>query len=460
MPLIATYIVPHPPIIIPDIGKGEEQKVQNTLNAYRQIAKEIKDLMPDTIIISSPHALTYGDYFHVSPIKTMMGDFTQFGVGDLECYPTCDTKLVNAIEKKAKSSGFPMGTQGSKNYKLDHGVCVPLYFINREYDNYKLVVVSPSALSSTAHYHAGKIIHSAIPREKRVVWIASGDLSHKLKEDGPYGYEPQGPLFDKEITTSLSEGDFLKLLEFKPKYCHKVAECGVGSFTMMAGALDGYDIKSELLSYEGPFGVGYAIIKYTDLEFSTSRHFDVMYKSILDDSIKDMRSKEDEYIKLARESLEYFIRNRKKLPLNKDIDDELLNTKAGVFVSIHLNNRLRGCIGTIKSTKKNTAEEIIDNAISAGTRDYRFPKIKESELELLEYKVDVLLPPEYIKSEDELDIKKYGVIVSSGYKKGLLLPNIEGVHSIDEQVSIAKQKARIEDYEEVTLQRFEVIRHE
>ncbi len=459
MSIVATYIVPHPPLIIPDIGRGDEKKIQKTIDAYHKIAKEINEIKPDTIIISSPHAVSYKDYFHISPIINMQGDFSHFGIEDVEMYPKCDTDLVYQIEKKAKAIDFPMGTLGTINQKLDHGVTVPLYFVNKYFDSYKLIVLGPSGLSSINHYHAGKVIQAVIPRDKKVVWIASGDLSHKLLDSGPYGFEPQAPNFDKEISKALSEGNFLELLSLSSKHCRKVAECGIGSFTMMAGALDGYQVKPELLSYEGPFGVGYAVVKYTDLEFSTSRHFDVIYQSIMDSSINELRQNEDPYVTLARASLEYYVKNKRKLDPPSNLKDELLKTKAGVFVSLHLNDKLRGCIGTVIPTKGSIAEEIIDNAISAGTRDYRFNPVKKKELNKIEYSVDVLMPPERIESKDKLDVKKYGVIVSSGHKTGLLLPNLDGIDTVDEQINIAKQKAGINDYEDYKLHRFEVIRH-
>ena len=141
------------------------------------------------------------------------------------------------------------------------------------------------------------------------------------------------------------------------------------------------------------------------------------------------------------------------------IIDELINNKAGVFVSIHKNDLLRGCVGTIQPATNCIADEIIHNAVSAGIMDNRFTQVRKRELQYLQYKVDVLLKPEAIKSIKELDIKKYGVIVSHNYKTGLLLPNIEGIDSVEEQVRIAKEKAGIRDNEKVTMKRCEVIRH-
>ena len=137
----------------------------------------------------------------------------------------------------------------------------------------------------------------------------------------------------------------------------------------------------------------------------------------------------------------------------------MLSKRAGTFVSIHKNGALRGCIGTIAPTCNSIAEEILQNAISAGTNDPRFPMITTDELPWLEISVDVLSEPEPISSTDKLDVKRYGVIVTSGHKRGLLLPNLDGIDNVNQQINIACQKAGIPAGEEIELQRFEVVRH-
>ena len=138
---------------------------------------------------------------------------------------------------------------------------------------------------------------------------------------------------------------------------------------------------------------------------------------------------------------------------------ELTDNRAGVFVSLKLDGNLRGCIGTISPTTQSIADEIIQNAISAGTEDPRFPPVSEEELKRLIYSVDILGCAEKIKSTDELNPEKYGVIVSVGHKRGLLLPNLEGIDTAEEQVSIALKKAGISPAENYRLERFEVVRH-
>ena len=147
------------------------------------------------------------------------------------------------------------------------------------------------------------------------------------------------------------------------------------------------------------------------------------------------------------------------IPVPEDINSELINKKAGAFVSIHKFGKLRGCIGTIIPTRKNIATEIIYNAISASTNDNRFNPIEIAELPYLDIKVDVLGPIEDIDSREELNPKKYGVIVYTDNKRGLLLPDLNGIDTIEKQIEIAKRKANI-TFENYKLQRFEVIRHE
>jgi AmmeMemoRadiSam system protein A len=163
-------------------------------------------------------------------------------------------------------------------------------------------------------------------------------------------------------------------------------------------------------------------------------------------------------VKLAKDTVEQYIRNRKIIGPPADPVPEM-NAKAGVFVSLKKKGELRGCIGTFQSTTENVATEIIQNAVSAATQDPRFPPVSKSELGALEYSVDVLTEPEKVKSKKDLDPKKYGVIVKSGDRKGLLLPDLEGVDTVDEQVSIASMKAGIYLGEDIELYRFEVRRY-
>lgn len=460
MALLGAFIVPHPPLILPGVGRGDEKKVGRTIDSYKEVAKRIAELGPDTIIITSPHSIMYSDYFHISPGKGATGNFRRFGAGEVSFQVEYDAEFVEALEKAAEKNGIEAGTLGEKDPSLDHGTMVPLYFINQQRKEYKLVRIGISGLSVTDHYRLGKCITETSDKlGRKIVFVASGDLSHKLKEDGPYGFAAEGVQFDREITKAMAEGDFLKFLSFSPDLCEAAAECGLRSFVIMAGALNGRQVMPELLSYEGTFGVGYAVCSYTITGMDDSRQFDKVFEEKQKEYARERQKDEDAYVSLARLSLETYIKTGKVAKLPDKLPAEMSENKAGVFVSLKKYGQLRGCIGTIAPVTESIAEEILRNAVSAAVEDPRFAPVDESDLYDLVYSVDVLSPAEPIRSEEELDVKRYGVIATSGRKRGLLLPNLEGVDTVEQQVSIAKKKAGIYDNEKVNLERFEVVRH-
>lgn len=460
MPLLETFIVPHPPLIVPEVGRGNEREILKIIEAYQKVAQEIAHLAPDVIIVISPHSVMYGDYIHISPGSGARGDLGRFGAGKVAIEKDYDTALVLALSEQARLTGIFAGTLGEKDKSLDHGVIIPLYFVEKYYQDYRLLRISISGLSLLDHYRFGQCIMKAIDDlGRKAVIIASGDLSHRLKEDGPYGLSPEGPEFDKQITEAMASGDFMRFLTFEEDFTEAAGECGLRSFIEMAGALDGLAVKPEFLSYQGNFGVGYAVCSYKITGKDTGRKFGDLFEQAQRKSLSAAREAEDDYVSLARMSLETYIKSQRPLKRPPSLAADLLQKKAGVFVSLKKDGRLRGCIGTIEPTQDCIADEIIRNAISAGTQDPRFETVGEEELDSLVYSVDVLSPAEPIDSIRELDAKRYGVIVTRGRRRGLLLPNLEGVDTPEKQVAIALQKAGIDAHEQYAMERFEVVRH-
>lgn len=439
MSVAAAYMVPHPPLIVPEIGRGQEQGILDTIRAYRQVADEIAAIRPDTIVVTSPHAVMYRDYFHISPGEGAFGDFGQFGAGQVRLDVRYDVEFVRELEKLAGEKHFPAGTDGERQKNLDHGTMVPLYFINRCYKDYRLVRIGLSGLPLSEHYKLGTYIEETSQRlGRRTVFIASGDLSHYLKEDGPYGYRQEGTEYDRKIMEIMERGAFGELLNFPEAFLERAGECGHRSFTIMAGAVGDRVTEARKLSYEGPFGVGYGVCAYRTA----------------------CREEEpDAYVALARQSLETYVRTGKMLQMPDALPKEMTDRRAGAFVSLKKDGALRGCIGTIQGVRDSLAEEIIENAVSAGVHDPRFLPVTEKELDHLVYSVDVLGDTEEIEGPEDLDVGRYGVIVSRGVRRGLLLPNLEGVDTVEEQIDIARQKAGIGADEPVKLERFEVVRH-
>ena len=460
MSVIAAFCVPHPPRIIPEVGRGGEKQIEKTRNAYKEVARMVAKARPETIIITSPHSVMYSDYFHISPGKSATGSFASFRAPEVSFEESYDTELVNTIEDICREKDFPAGSLGQKDPSLDHGTMVPLYFIEQEYRDFDIVRIGLSGLSYEQHYRLGMIIKEAVEKlKRRVVFIASGDLSHKLQEYGPYGFAPEGPKYDERIMNVLSSGDFGQLMDFDEDFCDKAAECGHRSFIIMSGALDGLNVASTMLSHEDITGVGYGIVTfYPEKEDPSHCIFDIRTNARKTELEEKLRTSDD-FVRLAYLTINEYILSGRIIDIPADISESLLTQKAGAFVSIHEHGKLRGCIGTIAPVTDCVASEIISNAVSASTRDPRFSPIKPDELPYLDISVDVLDAPEDISSPDELDVKKYGVIVTSGAKRGLLLPNLDGVDTVEDQIAIAKQKAGITDNETIKLQRFEVTRH-
>ena len=460
MAVLGAFMVPHPPMIVPAVGRGSEAQIEETTKAYEQAAKEIAGLRPETIIITSPHSVMYSDYFHISPGRKAKGSFADFRAGQVKFTEEYDEELTDRICLLSMEQGFPAGTMGERNPRLDHGTMVPLWFIRRHYDGFRIVRTGLSGLPLADHYRFGMMLKEAAEAENRkVVIVASGDLSHKLQTYGPYGFAPEGPEYDKRIMDVCGRGAFGELLDFDETFCEKAAECGHRSFVIMAGAFDGMAVEAKALSHQDVTGVGYGICTFYPKGEDEERHFLDRYLKRKETKLAEQAEKADPYVKLARQSLEAYIRNGTFIHVPDGLPEEMLKTRAGAFVSIHKHGKLRGCIGTIFPTAENVAQEIIRNAVSASTRDPRFDPVSEDELKWLEINVDVLGKPEKIDSTADLDVKRYGVIVSCGYKRGLLLPDLDGVDTPQQQIAIAMQKGGIRESDPYTLERFEVVRH-
>ena len=461
MPITGAVIVPHPPLIIPTVGQGKEREVQATIDAYRAVARQVAEWNPEVLIVTSPHTAMYADYFHISPGKGATGDMSAFGAPQTRFAAQYDGELRDEVIRQAEAANVRAGTLGEKDPSLDHGTFLPLYFLQEAGINCPILRIGLSGFSPLEHYRLGQCVAKAVDKlERKAVFVASGDLSHKLKDNGPYGYAPEGPIFDRRVTDAMSSGDFLQFLTIDPGLCDRAAECGLRSFQIMAGTLDGLAVDAKLLSHEGVTGVGYGVATFAVTGSDESRYFAAQCEEIEHARLTERKAAEDPWVKLARLSLETFVCTGKRLDTLPDgLPDEMTARSAGAFVSLHVHGQLRGCIGTTGPTTENVAWEIVQNAVSACSRDPRFAPVRANELDSLEYSVDVLGTPEPILSPTGLDVKRYGVIVSCGGRRGLLLPDLDGVDTVEQQIDIARRKGGISSREKYTLERFEVVRH-
>lgn len=454
------YLMPHPPIIIHAIGKGEELKLYKTTLACNQIAEEISNLKPETIIVVTPHGPMFSDAICILDDEQIEGDLTQFQCHEVKMSVKLDRELNELILKLSQKGDIPVVSVDQhllkmyhRPFELDHGVVVPLYFINEKYQDYQLVHITYAPLSDRQLYKFGMVLQEAVKQlGKKAVMIASGDLSHKLKEEKVnYGEE-----FDRQFLTHLKKGEILEIFDLDKKMVGLAAECGLRSMKVMSGAMDGLKYEGDVLAYQCPFGVGYGTVKFNYLGIGI-KGLKYIEKS---PKIKEVSllQKENPYVYVARKTLEDFYQQTKTVLTQDELPGELFTKRKGVFVSLKKYGQLRGCIGTIFPTTDCVATEIMKNAMSAATQDPRFIPVEEEELNELIISVDVLTSPISCHKED-LNPKKYGVIVSAGMKKGVLLPDLEGIETVEEQLTIACHKAGIDETKPYDIERFEVIRY-
>ncbi|KUK13637.1 MAG: AmmeMemoRadiSam system protein A [Synergistetes bacterium] len=439
MGLVLGALTPHPPIIIPEIGGPEVEKVKSTVEGFRALARRVREKNPQRIIVITPHNIVLGDAVGVLWADNFRGSLGQFGGPRDFSYPS-DREFVESFVRKAQARGLPVDVV--RNSRLDHGVLVPLYYLLGVKANLPLVIMSFAFLPPYTLYEIGAFLEDVLFEDPvPTILIASGDLSHRLTYDAPAGYSPQGKEFDRKIVDIIRNFDKDELLKMDPYFLEEAGECGYRPIVILFGAFDKWEVKTEVLSYEGPFGVGYCVA--------------AIYPQ------RRVVKEEHPLVKLARKAVETFVKEGKIIspPSPSEMIPEM-KERAGVFVSIKKRGKLRGCIGTYLPTRKNVAEEVIRNAIAACSEDPRFEPVREDELPYLEYSVDVLTEPEPVYDLRELDPKVYGVIVeASDGRKGLLLPDLEGVDTVEEQIDIASRKAGILPGEPINIYRFRVRRY-
>lgn len=457
-------IAPHPPIIIPEVGGEERHGASKTIDGITHLAAEIKRRKPETVVVITPHAPLFRDAVTVSMLDLLEGTLGQFGAHHLKFAYENDIELASEMLRQAVPLEVTAAGLEDDDYEhhhigrdLDHGALVPLYFLREQGLKHQLVWVAIGMLTSDELYAFGFAIQKAVAKlQRRTVVLVSGDLSHRLTADAPAGYDPRGIEFDRLVEHSLSSGQFISLLDLDEKLSEAAGECGLRPIQIGLGALDGYKVEAQVLSYEGPFGVGYLTALLEPHSHDQPSTLKSMRKQV-HDRITRLRQDETPEVRLARSTLERYVSSGEMLELDGLPKD--WQRRAGVFVSIKKKGQLRGCIGTTEPTRANLAEEIIHNAISAGTEDPRFGPVQKDELDQLVYSVDILAESEAIDGPESLDPQRYGVIVRSGRKSGLLLPLLDGVDTVEEQLQIVRQKAGIPAGESVKMWRFEVVRY-
>ncbi len=460
-----TAVVPHPPIIISAVGREAVAKVDNTIKSLKKVSRQIADFKPDTVVVISPHGPVFRDAIAVFDGNMIRGDLSSFNASQEEVEVSIDSDYIALLERESRKQGINLvrldqDTAYLYNIerKLDHGALVPMLFLKEEGIKAKYVNITYGLYPFADLYAFGAAIRNVGKNTgRKIVVIASGDLSHCLSPDAPGGFSPEGEIFDKEILGILKEGKSERLFKLDETLIEKAGECGLRSIVTALGALDGQAFTPEVLSYEGPFGVGYLVGTFIPKEESAPSLLNKLQEKEKQ-RVSNEREKESFPVAVARNTVEGHVREGKAPDPSQDILEEFSGA-AGVFVSLKKKGQLRGCIGTTEPTTENVITEIVQNAISAAFKDPRFPAVREKELDEISYSVDVLQPPKPVKGIKDLNPKEYGVIVESNGKRGLLLPDLPGIEDSEEQVRIACEKAGISPEEDICYYRFKVKRY-
>ncbi|MFH1169546.1 MAG: AmmeMemoRadiSam system protein B [Chloroflexota bacterium] len=373
----------------------------------------------DTFIIMGPNHTGMG-----KPFSIMTGGSWQTPLGDVEI----DSELAGRI--LAASSYLE---EDAAAHLREHSIEVQLPFLQYFKPDVRIVPIVFAQAGGEVYKEIGREIARAVSEAGReVVLMASSDMTH---------YEPRASAGrkDSQAIAAILELDEDELLR-------RVAELDI--------SMCGYGPVVSLISAARELGAQAAeLVKYQTSGDASGDYASVVgYAGII-----IRKSGLHPLVQLAKTAVETYVREGKVVRPGELTPE--MKERAGTFVSIHKLGALRGCIGTFEPGRKNVAEEIITNAISSATRDPRFSPVTARELADLDYSVDVLTRPEPVADKGQLDPKKYGVIVECGWRRGLLLPDLEGVDSVDQQIDICRQKGGIGPDEDVKLYRFEVKRY-
>ena len=421
---------PHPPVLVPQVGRGREEEARQSAEAMKKLGRVLGEEMPSLLLVLSPHAPFAGG-ITFSVAESYGGDFSMFGAltpqfsfpGD----PERGLRLAGDL-----FSRFPAVVSRKKKLLLDHGALVPLSFLSAGDGGRQpgIILANPIGLSPSRAFELGTYLASLADEDQ---WglVASGDLSHRVTREAPAGFSPAGARFDSLVVEALRNSDPSALLRLDAGQIEEAGECGLRSALIFLGLARKRNVR--LLSYEAPFGVGYAVA-YAPLHAAPD---------------------------LARKVLETFFaegdaRAREEAAHLSGLPE--MAERAGCFVSLKKKGGLRGCIGTILPRKADLAEEIAENSLSAAFGDPRFPPVEQRELEDISITVDILSVPEAVSDTALLDPKKFGVIVEKGGARGVLLPDLEGVDTVEAQLSIAARKAGIADWHSAAVRKFSVRR--
>src|SRR2546423_11542909 len=308
--LVFAGIAPHPPIMVPEVGRGAIAEVRNSIDGMADLTRRIIESKAETVVLISPHAPLEASAFVAYDGPQLYGDFAKFRAPTATAHAELDDELLNEITRSAAADDLIV--MKIRGQDLDHGTAVPLYFLQRNGWNGRVVALGYSFLPNDDHLRFGKCIANAIAKVgRRVAFVASGDLSHRLKPDAPAGYNPNAHLFDEEVVEAIRSCTTNRILNIDQEMRRTAGECGYRSMLVAIGATRDLDANCEVISYEAPFGVGYLVAQLAG------------NAGMLPTSAVEIPA-------LARRTIETFITSSEVIDPPDDLPD-LFSARAGCF---------------------------------------------------------------------------------------------------------------------------------
>jgi len=446
-PIAFAGLMPHAPILVPGVGGERLADAAATAEAMTAVARHAVAVHPEGVVLISPHSPRQPGAFGVWQTPRLRGSLAAFGSPEDQVDLPLDRAFADRLETEAGRRQLRTWRIGGE--PLDHGAMVPLCYLVWAGWKGPTVVLSLNYTGEGGRDDLGRAIAATaeeLPR--RVAVIASGDMSHRLTPTAPCGFHRDAHRFDELFIALLREGAYGNVRQIDPGLQEVAAEDAADS-TVVALAAAGYRNDGHaVLSYEGPFGVGYGVaILYEPKETPDAGGAAAGAAGNVVSHFADLPA-------IARRAVESEFSGGPRSPPFQAAGK--LTARHGVFVTVRTaKGELRGCRGSLQPMEKDLVQETWRNALATAFHDYRFPPVQAAELPELRFSVTVLAELEPVAAEAELDPAVYGVVVSAkDGRKGVLLPSIRGIDAVNQQLGIARRKADIGPDERISIQRF------
>jgi MEMO1 family protein len=428
--IVAGALVAHPPILLVEVGGVQSERVRATAEAMRQLDGILAQAEADVVIVISPHSPSSMTSLPVRRAAHAAGDLGRFHAPQIRFEADTDVVLANGLVLDGQRAGFSL--IWAEQTDLDHGVVVPLHSLPKTMANKRCVFLGVSGWLLYRFVEFGAWLHGRLS-ERSAILIASGDLSHRLTPEAPYGFRPEGQVFDKLVIDALRGHEWERIEGVDPDLVEEAGECGLRPLAILLGAARAAGLVSQVLSYEGPFGVGYPVVAFSSGALELGPALDIQ--------------------ELGRRAIDTYLRTRQLIPPPDPIPANL-QAPSAVFVTLRKHGELRGCVGSVRPIEPTAAHELIRYAVASAIRDPRFDPVRLDEVQHLTITVQLLDPAEPVADISTLDPSRYGIIVRRGDRQALLLPGIEGIDTPEQQIAAVCEKAGIDRHAPLQLQRF------